>query len=657
MKKKILNIILITSILGSQVQASSDFMQKTFKDSVLIKTDIMSSGTEDIWNKGYHASSPNIAFRFKHNSNPNRPLWQFTAGGIEADCNGFNIKSFGMSLLGLDQLGDMLHDAGSSLAYGFMVAIVYSLPGVSNVFKTINQWAKDIQKLLGSGCNAGKVAGAALIKATGYDKEAVEDKMMSYIPSANVASAVQEGVNGAFKMLGANSDVYDNGKWDFSGSKTIDSNEKSDSFMAAIRNYFNDSSLGGQLMFNYYEENPVKLTNAIKIAKNYGYKSRLITSIDVIYSFDKDISGGSKNHLGVYNIDIGDMTNGTGNSDDIKMRILAYAFVLNTVGDIGIAATSFKEKIKQLTKAWDAFIGSSDTSKDEQAKAKKIIREFLKNPKNLTTKYTIIGRGANSSKKVDGDAIAEFIWNGFDTNSSQVIKDFKAPIISNYLIRSNKGEDENKELIPLVLGTGTQKDLFSNNFKYDGALKASTCLVNARVYSDGDANKEKECGLTLLIPNLSYYIKIIKDSSKNDAISLMDILTKYNAYYGGVNFLNLIMSQLTAIKGLGDKVPMKMTNQTASGSNNTTKTDEVVNATKGNTDDPRQGLQPIVIGKDATIATHQKNLRDSLEKVIIAARKELRKKAGDIIHKKDLDAAFDRQDTKNKEKGFGAMDK
>jgi len=110
------------------------------------------------------------------------PIFSVSPPTIEAGCNGINIKGMFVSLLGLDQLGAMLQNAGASLAWGVAVGLIYSLPGVAAAFKMINQWAKDLQKLLGNACQSGIAIGHYLSEKAGIDKEGMEKKLMNQIP-------------------------------------------------------------------------------------------------------------------------------------------------------------------------------------------------------------------------------------------------------------------------------------------------------------------------------------------------------------------------------------------------------------------------------------------------------------------------------------------
>lgn len=94
----------------------------------------------------------------------------------------------------------------SSLAWGVAVGLIYSLPGIFNVFKTINQWAKQIQQLLAMGCQAGIALGQALGEKVGFSigssKEEAEKTVTGNLDSSDLATYVQSGVQGVADALG-----------------------------------------------------------------------------------------------------------------------------------------------------------------------------------------------------------------------------------------------------------------------------------------------------------------------------------------------------------------------------------------------------------------------------------------------------------------------
>jgi len=84
-------------------------------------------------------------------------------------------------MLNLDTLQSMLEQAGASFAWGIMIGLIYSLPGVADAFAKLNQWARFGQNLFSNACNVGisigKTMGSSLFSSAAT--EAAEHSMAS----------------------------------------------------------------------------------------------------------------------------------------------------------------------------------------------------------------------------------------------------------------------------------------------------------------------------------------------------------------------------------------------------------------------------------------------------------------------------------------------
>jgi hypothetical protein len=103
---------------------------------------------------------PNISIKRKR---PNfRLWWNVKAPKISANCSEIKLEGMFGTLINLDDMKTQLQDSGKSVAWGIMVGLIYSLPGLSSVFNKINEWARKLQSLMSQGCNAGIQIGKAL---------------------------------------------------------------------------------------------------------------------------------------------------------------------------------------------------------------------------------------------------------------------------------------------------------------------------------------------------------------------------------------------------------------------------------------------------------------------------------------------------------------
>lgn len=107
------------------------------------------------------------------------PLVTFSPPSLRASCSGLDFNSGLISILNLDMIQDLLEQSGSSLAWGLLIGLAYSLPTVKNVFETVQKIVRYIQQLQGNACEIGKKLGVGLgnqLFKTGHEnKEASED--------------------------------------------------------------------------------------------------------------------------------------------------------------------------------------------------------------------------------------------------------------------------------------------------------------------------------------------------------------------------------------------------------------------------------------------------------------------------------------------------
>lgn len=98
-------------------------------------------------------------------------LYNLQAPEISASCSGISFKGMFGTIANLDELQRQFSEAGESLAYGILVGIIYSLPGVAEVFAKLDSWAKKIQQMLANSCRTGiaigKVAGNEVFSQAG----------------------------------------------------------------------------------------------------------------------------------------------------------------------------------------------------------------------------------------------------------------------------------------------------------------------------------------------------------------------------------------------------------------------------------------------------------------------------------------------------------
>ena len=156
MKHKIIKLSLVVAILNQSLLYASmdDLMSSSFMN-------VTPGGTYK-GNGKTTFTTTSVYFRFGPSMTSIEPIIQTSPPSLGASCSGFNLKGMFVQILGLDRIAKMLKSAGASFAWGIMVGLVYSLPGVASVFNMINAWANKIMEMLQNACHAGQAIGQAM---------------------------------------------------------------------------------------------------------------------------------------------------------------------------------------------------------------------------------------------------------------------------------------------------------------------------------------------------------------------------------------------------------------------------------------------------------------------------------------------------------------
>jgi hypothetical protein len=344
---KTINLSLVTA-LTLQSSLSAGIMENALQNYTPASTYKAKDSSGNAVKTMYYSGG--YYFRF-NNANSVQPLWAFSPPEIEAGCNGFNLKGMFVSLLGLDQFGAMLQNAGTTLAWGVAVGLIYSLPGISSVFKQLNAWAKDIQKLLSMSCQSGIAIGRAIGEnIPGYNKEATDKYIMDKLDNVSLPSFLQGGESEKGKALGLTGLDFN---WDsgfsFSGTSEIPDQDKKDAIIAPLQKLFGNHSLGASI-FNDY----------LKLSGASTFKNNLINGIasenDKIFFYKRLYltydqpetalsSGVTESILSaeVLSNRIADIEGKT----NIGLRFLSYAIFYNLVGDLGYTKDNIDITIKK----------------------------------------------------------------------------------------------------------------------------------------------------------------------------------------------------------------------------------------------------------------------------------------------------------------------
>jgi len=177
--KKVIAVGLVGAIGQSSI-LSADIMSDLGSDNFM---NVTPAGHYNINGRDIY-SSGSAYFRFGPSAINYEPIYHISPPEIQASCSGFNLKGLFVSMLGLDRISKMLKSAGASFAWGVVVGLVYSLPGIFSAFKMLDNWAKKIMSLLQNSCATGVKLGKALAKKhdlKGMQEEWIEKPIQDHV--------------------------------------------------------------------------------------------------------------------------------------------------------------------------------------------------------------------------------------------------------------------------------------------------------------------------------------------------------------------------------------------------------------------------------------------------------------------------------------------
>ena len=175
---------LLLSIIASSVLVVNSNSASLWDDSSIFHNVTSSHIAIDPMSGGTYMSGGGIEVRFKTTGNfP--PVFSFGAPSLKASCSGISFDAGYAVFMNLERLGQQLSQAGASLAYGVLIGLVYTMPGVEQAFTKLNEWSQWLQSFLSESCNIGTAIGKSLGRTAWRGVEEQVNELTAKIPSPN----------------------------------------------------------------------------------------------------------------------------------------------------------------------------------------------------------------------------------------------------------------------------------------------------------------------------------------------------------------------------------------------------------------------------------------------------------------------------------------
>jgi hypothetical protein len=633
--RKTLNIILALSIFSSYSLAG--IMEEAQLAITPASTLEITDASGHTVSTAYYSGGGSVKFDF---SEPPQPFLTFTPPSIEAGCNGIDLKGMFFNLLGIDQMGEMIQNAGASLAYGVAVGLIYSLPGIKEAFDFIREWANKIQQLLANACSSGIQIGMALGESTGANLRALKSKVNESVSktSNEMAGYLQKGISGLME-------AFDIGEIGTSTVPPMLLSEKNqaivDLFKGALQS---DTSILGIIMTDLATK--TKASSAVfedMFVIKAAERAVKVTSSYIV----ADSSGGGTLGDDDYSTGIDDIANlGSGSltgKDTIRLNLFAYVLVYNYIGDIGITAPD--DTLYESIFAIDDNSGSSATE-DQRASSRD---SLISATRSNFIKRSVMGPGAKMSAKTGGRNLAKFIWMGTSAAANRdagrqpgesgkfAIKTngkLAAPKVTIYTI-SLDNTPKKAYVTMLSSNSDNKKPFFPSDAEkqYKGVLDQSTCIVDKLVDGNGTITG---CGsVPFVYPEMHKYIKVIKNSPIYEKPRLKNVLTLSMA----ANMANALLYSIDNSFGNLSASQSKLVKEFGTGG----VTEDTIKQTATTAQGGADLMMALIAKKGEAMAEANKIIRDEL--------------SGGFELKTKIEGIFTAQAIKNRERGLKSLQK
>ena len=624
--KRGISLITVFSILG--ISIPTDLSANIFDDAMKSVNKARSWNSNGTSN--YYMGS--VYVRFASPAPP--PIIKVSAPEIQASCSGINIKGMFVSLLNLDQLGQMLQNAGASLAWGIAVGLIYSLPGIANAFKMINDWAKRIQQILGNACQSG-IAIAQHYMPSGMDRISLQNKVDSYI--SNAASYMQGGMSSLAKALNINDIKFDqNGIVDLSGGDKLSKKGAIDALSNMIKGgLLADFSLQSSLITKMNIESKDKIFKAMGLNIS-SLKNNTVKPVGICLSGKTTTADCSDVNFSSI---ITKVSADSNEQNRWKLIWLFYEYTNKAIGDIYINNNDVVSLIKE------AFGYLNNPTDENEAEAYDIISD----PK----KHSIsIGYDGKGEMEQSAQELADVLIGGQYAVKSD---DFHAHTIT--LLGMEANALSLKQSFAVSSKPTYQVDINEFLDGWYGVGPAAECAV-ANITHETNASvslpsmASSSLNVTIPCSSVSYFVPpslrkyeiIYLNSPANDKPKLKAELQKYLKYNYAIDLADYMVTALN--NTFGNKIRQFST--PPSDTNTTSGADK-----KGKKVEGSRTASSVHPGEIVSLTMeYSRNISAFINEFEKQVRQKAKRDASDYVSRDALDKLFDEQRIKNKTRGL-----
>ena len=551
--KKIMTITLSVAVGVSSIQADwlSDQANSGFFN--------VTPGANFNMNGKHISTTPSVYYRFGPSAMNYEPLYYVSPPDISVSCSGFNMKGLFVSILGWDRISKMLKSSGSSFAWGVVVGLVYSLPGIFSSFKMLNTWAKKIQQLLQNSCKIGTDAGKAFSETIGVDKSLIVpvknslQRLDNFTPEAATKATDSLNKQGERSMFGKVMNTLNSSGNDLFGNSDNDTDPTPEEKANTQRLIMQSAYI--------YSPGSSFIRNVLNTSLALGQESKVY---NYLYSFggndnkmfvSKDICINLQDNTNQYSMNINKLVNkfGLNTVDQKRNEYLNFirAVLFRNLGNYkvidGLSATKakdvFNKAVSEVTANNKEIGTASKILSGEVAPFKSVPKPPNADVKSAAYFGMYLGYSMIGVSDLNDDIDTELLnaikrsigsWQGIPY---AVFSSIEGKTSSNKMsfISETKGNN---------LHSPDNIDLFSSGFENKLKInepfrKKSFNFIDKIVNQDKDPHTAAAEVDIPLLSSITYpYLQILKQTPNKDREPLINLLADYNVCLFGIGVLD-----------------------------------------------------------------------------------------------------------------------
>jgi len=300
-----------------------------------------------------------------------------------------------------------------------------------------------------------------------------------------------------------------------------------------------------------------------------------------------------------------------------ELGLWGYILFYNTVGDLILKDTNGKIKLAQ--ELGTAVRDNASTSEKKKG------AEQLEHKNNIYTYPIIAGPGAGLSPSTAGHKLARFILTGKGLTGGNYL------VAPQFLAVVAAEEKLAKHSIRIV--TRDPSEAFSKiglgGFK--GIKGSSACAVRKAINDKNvlGCDAQKTTGFPVLIENIDWFVKVIKNSPLSKKEELTEALIKYNEYMAATGIINAMYSVLEDAQGSARYLQ------------------ENTGDLNAQTNSPSKPSQAVLTAADKQMALMRK-----ASKTLEVAKKSIAKDTGNLKEYGQIKYIFQKQEEENRKRGM-----